>query len=511
MININYNNLRTSMTIFIDTANIIEQYLKDLNFDEMLSNYFSLLLSGVYNYQYLYKNPFSDEEREAFIKFFKNPFFNMYNYRQNKTTKKKLLIFLENYIRINNLEIVKDENLYMDLIINNIYHSPLIKLLYQRISEDFYRTYYIKTKNILEINVAILYDLKMENNEEIEVDDKIKKNGKEAKDLDSEGKMNLANVTFNQEKHDDILLKSGDFLTDKIYLKDPAIGRKKELDMMEIYLLSLEKSVLLIGEAGVGKTSLVNGLAYRIINKMANEDLQKKEIYRLNLNSLISGTIYRGQFEEKIENIIKSLIKNPNIILYIEEMHMAMGLGRAEKNNTDLANILKSYLSEGKIRLIGDTTEKEFQKYILPDLAFRRRFKVIKVLEPTKDVIWNILDSELSFLINKYNILFNFNENYKNVIFETLYNLTINASFIKEDGTCETLKNPDLILDILKITFSCAKFKNHKEIFLEDIILAINMSDAIPESRKEKAINILTNNLNSYNLTRKNNIIKLPR
>lgn len=162
----------------------------------------------------------------------------------------------------------------------------------------------------------------------------------------------------------------------------PVINREKEIDQLIETLSRKNKcNPLLIGKAGTGKTAIVEGLALRIVNKQVPKFMQNKEIISINLSSVISGTKYRGEFEEKLHKIIKDFENNKNLIMFIDEVHTLIGAGGAE-GAIDASNILKPYLARNIIKCIGATTEIEYRKTILLDKALNRRFQKIEVTEP---------------------------------------------------------------------------------------------------------------------------------
>ena len=179
---------------------------------------------------------------------------------------------------------------------------------------------------------------------------------------------------------------------------DPVIGRNREIErVIQILSRRTKNNPILIGEPGVGKTAVTEGLAQRLINGNIPKVLASKRIISLNMASLVAGTKYRGDFEDRLKKIIDEIIENKNIILFIDEMHTLIGAGAAE-GSIDAANILKPALSRGEIQVIGATTLKEYKKYIEKDSALERRFQTIMVNEPSaKDAI-----SILKGIRNKY-------------------------------------------------------------------------------------------------------------
>lgn len=179
---------------------------------------------------------------------------------------------------------------------------------------------------------------------------------------------------------------------------DPVIGRNREIErVIQILSRRTKNNPILIGEPGVGKTAVTEGLAQRLINGNIPKVLASKHIISLNMASLVAGTKYRGDFEDRLKKIIDEIIENKNIILFIDEMHTLIGAGAAE-GSMDAANILKPALSRGEIQVIGATTLKEYKKYIEKDSALERRFQTIMVNEPSVEDAISILKG----IRNKY-------------------------------------------------------------------------------------------------------------
>lgn len=172
---------------------------------------------------------------------------------------------------------------------------------------------------------------------------------------------------------------------------DPIIGREKEIDQMIYTLLRKTKNnPLLIGEPGVGKTAIVEGLAQRIAQNKVPEKLQNKRIFMLDMGSLVAGTKYRGEFEARMKSILEEAMDiTNNIILFIDELHTIIGAGG--QDNNDAAQMIKPLLARGKIKLIGATTYDEYQKHIEKDGALKRRFQEIHVAEPNGEVSLQII------------------------------------------------------------------------------------------------------------------------
>jgi ATP-dependent Clp protease ATP-binding subunit ClpC len=171
----------------------------------------------------------------------------------------------------------------------------------------------------------------------------------------------------------------------------PCIGRREEIKKVAQILLQKRKNnPLLVGDAGVGKTCIVEGLAQKIVQREVPDNLKDLRIIEINISSLVAGAMYRGQFEERLENVIKEASSNSNIVLFIDEIHTIIGAGSAG-SALDAANILKPALARGDIKCIGATTTNEYRKYIEKDPALERRFQVVWVEEPTPEEALEIL------------------------------------------------------------------------------------------------------------------------
>ncbi|MBA2375905.1 MAG: AAA family ATPase, partial [Rubrobacter sp.] len=164
---------------------------------------------------------------------------------------------------------------------------------------------------------------------------------------------------------------------------DPVIGRSEEIErIMQILVRRTKNNPVIIGEPGVGKTAIVEGLAEEISDGRVPEILSDKEVYTLDLGALVAGSKYRGEFEERLKKIMKEITDHGDIILFIDEIHNLVGAGAAE-GAIDAASILKPALARGEIQVIGATTTDEYRKYVEKDKALERRFQTIQVGEPS--------------------------------------------------------------------------------------------------------------------------------
>lgn len=174
---------------------------------------------------------------------------------------------------------------------------------------------------------------------------------------------------------------------------DPVIGRSKEIErIIQILSRRTKNNPVLIGDPGVGKTAIIEGLATDIANGNVPDTLKNKTIYTLDMGSLLAGAKYRGEFEERIKNVVDEVIQSGNIILFIDEMHTIIGAGTTGEGSIDASNILKPALARGEMQIIGATTIDEYRKHVEKDAALERRFQPVMVEEPTKEDAVKILE-----------------------------------------------------------------------------------------------------------------------
>ncbi|MEA3289020.1 MAG: ATP-dependent Clp protease ATP-binding subunit, partial [Campylobacterota bacterium] len=174
---------------------------------------------------------------------------------------------------------------------------------------------------------------------------------------------------------------------------DPVIGREKEIArVIEILARRKKNNPILLGETGVGKTAIAEGLALEVANEKVPEFLKDSKIYSLDMGSMLAGTKYRGDFEKKLKSVLKEVSKKKNAILFIDEIHTVVGAGSVGNSAMDASNILKPMLSSGKLRVIGATTYEEYRNDFGKDKAFSRRFAKVEVKEPEIDDCVTILE-----------------------------------------------------------------------------------------------------------------------
>lgn len=303
---------------------------------------------------------------------------------------------------------------------------------------------------------------------------------------------NYKTESYNQ------ITKYGIDLNDNEYITNPALGREKEINELMAGLL-IDNSVILTGDSAVGKSAIVEGLAYQIQNKNVHENLQNSRIIKINTSTLISGTRYRGTLEEKLEEIFECLMDDKNLILFLDEIHTTIGAGESENSSLDISNMLKPYLDRGQIKIIGTTTTQEYEKYIARDNAFKRRFERVIVKELDENVIKEILNNIIYKMEKTTNIKFNLN--HRNIILDIIIDLTKNKHRIQNDK----INNPDLSIKIIKKAFAYAMLDKNEKVQIDNIITSILNHDRIYDSVKERYIKQLKNIDNNSNLDINNN------
>ncbi len=374
---------------------------------------------------------------------------------------------------------------------NEVYNQKsYFKMLFDVILSDEF------LKKINKNLVAYMFDVLHNQNDKIIVND-------------GENKKYTLPEKIKNEKFESSL-KYANNLNSQKYYNNPAIGRDKELENLMISLLIPEKSPLIIGNAGVGKTSLVEGLSYLIQKAYVPDCLKNQKIYKLNISSIVQGCSLVGDIEKKVEALVSELKNNDDIILFIDEIHNLIGTGAGNKSYNDLANIFKPYLDRGDIKIIGATTINEFDKIINNDSAFRRRFETLKLEEPTREMLYNIINYNIEKLEKMMNISFGYNLECKNIIINAFMDLTEYKNRVHYD----TLNNPDLVISLFKKMFAVAAFYNSKIIEYNYIIKSIFDCDCVYESVKSNIIIKLRNELEEAKSNPSevpvNNIIKFP-
>ena len=265
-------------------------------------------------------------------------------------------------------------------------------------------------------------------------------------------------------------------MTAKTYVTDPSIARDEELKKLMMILLTPEKSGLLVGKAGVGKTSIVEGLSYRILNNAVPLALQGYRVIKINSSSLLGRIMYNGRDEMVITLLVEELKRVTKTILFIDEVHTLIG---NSETSMDLANILKPAIDRGAIKLIGATTDIEYNTYVVRDRAFLRRFEKIDILEPSIPTTVEILFRSLPKIEASTGIKFKYNEYVIKMLLEAIVNATSEYKRVYGLGAMY----PDISFSVLTAAFSQALFQNRQFVTAEDVYNAIKTSKRIyPDS-----------------------------
>lgn len=268
---------------------------------------------------------------------------------------------------------------------------------------------------------------------------------------------------------DSILDRFSDNLTDVTYITNPAVARDEEIKKLILVLLTPEKSAVLVGKPGIGKTAIVEGLAYRIQRNEVPEALQGYTIYRVNTTALINTN---GE-ENRVLKLVEELKNREKVILFIDEIHTL--IGNDAQGALDLANMFKEGLSRGTIKMIGATTIYEYEKYIMRDKAFLRRFEKVDVSEPTEEMTVEILMQTLPKLEKQTGVVLPYTDFIKEKIMKFIVNMTTEFKRVYEISS----RYPDIALVILRQCFSNAIYENRRTINFKNIYDAVRTTKAV--------------------------------
>ena len=277
-----------------------------------------------------------------------------------------------------------------------------------------------------------------------------------------------------------MLERYGENLTNKEYVTDPAIGRENEIKQVIITLLTPEKSALLVGKPGIGKTAIVEGLAYRIIKGYVPDVLLNYQIIKINISSLIGSTTSSGETENRIDLLVRELAAKKDTVVFIDETHLLVN----KEGGMDFANMLKAGLDRGTIKMIGATTTEEYEHYILRDRAFLRRFSKIEVLEADKDTTVQILMGTLPKIEKTTGVRCEYTDFIKEKIMRFIVEMTDEYKRVYEIAS----RYPDICLTIVSNAFTFALYDNKKMVTLKHFYKAICNARNIYEDAKLKEI-----------------------
>ena len=277
-----------------------------------------------------------------------------------------------------------------------------------------------------------------------------------------------------------VILEYGENITDKEYITNPAIGRENEIKQLIVILLTPEKSGILVGKPGIGKTAIVEGLSYKIQNGDVPDALKDYTIFKLN-SAALTGII-PGTQELKVQHVVNHLKNLDKVMVFIDEIHTLIGNG---ENTMDFANIFKPVIDRGTIKIIGATTSDEYDRYILRDKAFVRRFQKIEVSEPTREMNIQIMMGTYPKFEKKMGLKLKYSDFIKENIMAFITDIT--SEFKRTYET--SVRYPDISLTILQQAFSYASFDNRKEVTIRDIRKAILSTKLIyPDVIKKELI-----------------------
>ena len=273
-----------------------------------------------------------------------------------------------------------------------------------------------------------------------------------------------------------ILSRFADEMTSATYITDPAIARDEEIKNLILVLLTPEKSAILVGKPGIGKTAIVEGLAYRIQQKRVPNVLLGFRIFRVNTTALLGSD---GD-ENRVLKLVQELKSMDKVILFIDEIHTLIGDGRL-----DLANMFKEGLSRGSIKIIGATTTYEYEHFILRDKAFMRRFDKVDVAEPTEEQCVQILLRTLPKIEYQTHVKLNYTDFQKENIMKFIVGMTSEFKRVYEISS----RYPDIALVLLRQAFSNAVYENRTTVGFKNIYDAIRFTKVVyPDVIKKELV-----------------------
>ena len=277
--------------------------------------------------------------------------------------------------------------------------------------------------------------------------------------------------------NDSILERYADDMTSNNYITDPSIAREEEIKNLILVFLTPEKSAILVGKPGIGKTAIVEGLAYRIQKGVVPNVLLGYKIFRINTTALLGND---GNGENRVLRLVQELQNIDKVILFIDEIHTLIGDGRL-----DLANMFKEGLSRGTIKIIGATTTYEYETYILRDKAFMRRFDKVDVAEPTQEQCVQILLKTLPKIEYQTGVKLAYTDFQKEEIMKFIVNMTSEYKRVYEVSS----RYPDIALVLLRQAFSNAVYENRQTVNFKNIYDAIRFTKAVyPDVIKKELV-----------------------
>lgn len=293
----------------------------------------------------------------------------------------------------------------------------------------------------------------------------------------------------------------GKVLNNHNYVVSPTIGREQELKNLMVTLAQEKKNPLIVGESGVGKTALIDELAFRIKTGQVPSFLQGKIILEVDPGLIVAGCSHVGQFEEKMLNLIK-LWEKYDIIVFIDEIHTIYGIGAATGKNNDMSEMLNRYLTRTNLKLIGTTTEIGYNNFFTNN-HLKRQFERINVKEPNDDILYQIINKVLKDYCIGCGIFFS-DENSKERIIKIILSTTSKSHRVYNDR----VNNPDLAISIIDKAYAFARYYDSEFINENHFIESFKCCDRIYESAIKKAIDSL-NQLDNNKFTPKSKVLKI--
>ena len=282
-----------------------------------------------------------------------------------------------------------------------------------------------------------------------------------------------------------VLERYGEDLTKKEYITNPAIERDNEINSLILVLLTPDKSAVLTGKAGIGKTAIVEGLAYRIQRGEVPNAIKDHTVINIATSSLLGESVSDGERDSRIQLLVQEVMKKDKVILFIDEIHTLMGAGAKTGSSLDFANILKPALSRGNVKLIGATTSEEYERYMLRDRAFIRRFEKIEISEPDQATTVKIMMGTIPKFEKQTGVKFNYTHYIIERILTFLVQMTSEYKRFYEISS----RYPDISLALLQKIFSYAVFDNETEIKMKHVWQAVkNCNTIYPDTLKKEII-----------------------
>lgn len=318
-------------------------------------------------------------------------------------------------------------------------------------------------------------------------------------DIFSNDVNNETNIQTNKVS---ILDNYSEELVSKTYVTNPAIARDEEIKNMILILLSPEKSVVLTGKAGIGKTAIVEGLSYKIKNKDVPNALLNSKVYKINTSSLLGTYEHDGMEESKLQLLINEIMGKKDIILFIDEVHTLVTASR--NGNVDFLNMLKPGLDRGDIKIIGATTTQEFNEYLLKDKAFLRRFEKVEIEEPDAETTVKILMGTKRKIEVSTGVSFPYTDWVLEQICKFIVNMTSEYKRVYENGS----RYPDVALSLFSKCFTYARFENSPTVNFKHIYEAIKNTNLVYDDVIKKELPIFKETFSEF-LNKENVVVEI--